>query len=203
MYLHAYERKNSAVYVCARQPQWIQSVARQGTGGKKGRLFQSCGFAATEAFFEGFLGRLPSGPELRQLVLPLGSERPAPLPPVIADAVGSESRFLDQRQRPGGGRLVDTHELRQLRRGEVRRRIEYLKRRVLSGRHPVIPQRLGIENRGCPRRLAQRCTVARQGLQLHDGECTCIYICCQEPATAKAIDPGSSSRNDRSVTLTT
>ena len=108
-----------------------------------------------EALLEGLLRGLPLWPQSAQLRLSFCAQRPPALPTISANAVAREPGFLDQRQSPGGGRLIDANYLSQFARRQIRCQLECLQRRVLRRVKAAVAKHVLVKHRYRPSNLAQ------------------------------------------------
>src|SRR6266446_2034914 len=143
------------------------STRRQAAGGRIRCSLQCHGFRAPQTLLKGLLRGLPGRSQLSQLRLPFRGQGPAPLPAVSSDSIDRKTTLANQRQSSCGRRLVDANCVRQLSRGQVRDRVEYLQRRVLRGVQVAVGEHFLIENGHGSGNLAHRRAVARKRLQFH------------------------------------
>src|SRR5690348_9320634 len=149
------------------------SPGGKSAGGEKCRILQRGSLPPSKAFLERLLRGFPPGPQFPQLLLPFGRQVPTPLPPVLTHGVGCQPFSLDQRQSAGGGGLIDTHRVRDLSRGQVRRHLDELQGGVLRRVDTAFRDHLLVEDRHGSGGLPQRGAVARECLDFHGLEYTC------------------------------
>src|SRR5215470_7770959 len=171
MYIHVIDKnRNNLCLLFRSSVSSRRSLRAQLARGEVRRLLQRHSVRAPQPFLEGFLRRLPLGPQPPQLCLPLRGQHPVTLPAVTANGIRREAALLDQRQSPRGGGLVDADRLGELRSREIGGQLDDLQRRVLRGVQSAVPDHLLIEYGDGPGSLAQRRTVAGKRLQFHGWE---------------------------------